>query len=384
MFKNCFLVFSDDFGEHPSSCQHLFRYLPKDYLVLWVNTVGMRTPRLTGRDFEKAVLKSKKMIYSFFSKNRKTLHAGNIHVLQPPMLPFLSIPGIRSINQFSVNHFVRKQLNRLNMKAPVLVITAPNACDHIERFRKNKVVYYCVDDYTEWPGFQKDLVKSMEEELIRKSDILIATSQKIYDKLSKAGKKIHLLTHGVDYDFFTNAPASEHPLLKYIPKPRVGYFGLFDERSDQNLILELARRMPDISFVITGNLETDTSRLLKEKNIYFTGSIPYSELPAMSKGWDLCILPYKVNKLTDAIQPLKIKEYLASGKPVISVPIKEACRLKDYVIISETVESWERDIRICIRGLSFDAFEKRKAFLQGESWAKKAEEFFNICFVEGS
>ncbi len=380
MTENCFLVFSDDFGEHPTSCQHLFRCIPDRYPVLWVNTIGMRLPRFTFRDIKKAILKSKRMVHGFFnSLEKSSKEKEQIHVLQPPMLPFLSIPGVRAANKFSVCRLVKKRLCDFRMKSPILVITAPNACDYIGQFDERRAVYYCVDDFSDWAGLKKDLVHSMEEELTRKSDVFIATSQNLYDKLSKQGKQVHLLTHGVDYDFFKKAPADEHVLLEGIPKPRVGYFGLFDQRSDQSLLLELAKRMPDISFVITGNFETDTSDFLKQKNIYLTGSIPYNELPAMAGGWDVCMLPYKLNKLTDAIQPLKIKEYLATGKPVISTPIKEARRLEDYVVIAETVDSWEKNIRICINGISSEEYKKRILFLEKESWASKAKQFYKIC-----
>lgn len=377
----CFIVFSDDFGEHPSSCQHLFRYLPGKYPVLWVNTIGMRNPKLTLRNLQKTFSKSKRMIQCLFRRKEENASRGdNFHILQPPMLPFLNIPVIRKTNRFLVCSSVKRRLRTLKMKSPIMVTTVPNACDYAGRLGERRVIYYCVDDFSEWPGLEKELVRSMEEDLIRKSDIFIATSKNLYDRLSGYGKEVHLLTHGVDYGFFKTAPDKEHPLLERIPKPRVGYFGLFDDRSDKELLLETARRLPDVSFIITGNVETDISGLQREKNIYFTGSIPYAELPTMAKGWDVCMLPYKVNKLTDAIQPLKMKEYLATGKPVISTPIKEALNMEDYIVIAKTVDNWDEGIRMCVRG-SLPAGERKKidSFLQKESWPSKAEWFFALC-----
>ncbi len=104
--KNCFLVFSDDFGEHPSSCQHLFRHISKDQPVLWVNTIGMRTPSLTKRDILKAITKIRKMLSSLFTVGEKQTEIDNIRVCQPLMLPFLNLPGIRSFNRYSVVHHV--------------------------------------------------------------------------------------------------------------------------------------------------------------------------------------------------------------------------------------------------------------------------------------
>ncbi len=376
--ENSFLVFSDDFGEHPSSCQHLFHYVPDCYPVLWVNTVGMRTPNPTLRDFKKAVFKLKNMMFGS-GINSDRISENQINVCQPPMLPFLNIPGTKSINKLSVYSTVNKRLNNLGMQSPIVVITAPNASDYIGLFKGLRTVYYCVDDFAEWPGLNKKLVQQMEKELIRKSDILIATSQNLFNKLSGQGKEVHLLTHGVDFDLFNNTQGEEHALLRNIPKPRVGYFGLFDDRSDKDLIEAVAKKMPDISFIITGNIETDVSSLKGRENIFLTGSIPYKELPAMAKGWDVCMLPYKLNKLTDAIQPLKIKEYLATGKPVISTPIREALKLKDYVALAERVDNWQTEIRRLLNGISLEMQKDREVYLKAESWEGKADKFFGIC-----
>lgn len=374
-----FLVFSDDFGEHPSSCQHLFRFMPYKQTVLWVNTIGMRSPRLTLRDFEKALIKSSRMISGGGNKKKETAYTGNIKVCQPPMLPFLNLPFIRALNKISVKRHVKKKMAILNMEAPTCVVTAINACDYIGLFNERRVVYYCVDDFSEWPGFEKKLLKSMEEDLIGKADVLVATSDELYRRLSSTGKEIHLLTHGVDYEFFKKKVDQEHPLLKDIPKPRVGYFGLFDKRSDQELIAAIAERMPDFSFVITGHVEVNTTRLRAKKNIYFTGGIPYRELPTMASGWDICILPYKINKLTDAIQPLKLKEYLSTGIPVVSTPIKESVKLGMYLSIAKTPQEWEEKIKENIKGTSVEQKNKIRSFLEKESWNSKAELFFNIC-----
>lgn len=371
----CFLVFSDDFGEHPSSCQHLFRHISQQNSILWVNTIGMRSPRLTKRDLIKTLIKIRKMALSFFGKEKKIPNITNIKVCQPPMIPFLNIPFIRAINRRSVAHHVKRQLDALNFKNPILVITAPNACDYIGLFSEKRVVYYCVDDFSQWPGLEKNLVKEMETELIIKSDIHIATSQLLLEKIERFGKHAKLLTHGVDIDFFSNTQTGEHKLLANIPKPRVGYFGLFDDRSDQELITKIATALPNVSFVITGDIETDTSQIAKLPNIYFTGSIPYSELPAMAMGYDICMLPYKINELTNAIQPLKIKEYLATGKPVISTAIKEAEKLVPLICASNSPEEWLEFIQARLENPTSLDLKERKTLIKNESWEKKSEQF---------
>lgn len=375
----CFVVASDDFGEHPSSLQHLIRYIPEKYPVVWINTIGMRNPKFTLRDLKKIILKSRKMVGSLLQKKGEMEKTGNIQVCQPPMIPCAGFSLVRKINKIMVCSMVKKILNKINAKKVVFIITAPNACDFIGEFGEEKVVYYCVDDFSEWPGLKKSLVKSMQDELIEKSDVLIAASENLSQMLGARGKPVHLLTHGVDLNHFSRELREEHPLLRGIPGPRVGYFGLFDDRNDKKLIEDLACQMPEVSFVITGNVETDVSSLKARGNVYFTGAISYAELPAMARGWDMCMLPYKLNDFTDSIQPLKLKEYLATGKPVLSTPIKEALRLKEYILVGETVQSWEKQIRGHINGGVPEGQSARKNFLQEESWGKKAEKFLGIC-----
>jgi len=376
MIKNQdFLVFSDDWGEHPSSCQHLFKRISQQYKVLWVNTIGMRGPRLNLIDLKKAVIKLRKMLRRYPSNSRDVPSGTDVDVCQPPMLPFSELAGVRLINRASVVRSVRNRLTELGMIDPILVTTVPNACDYVGKCGESRVIYYCVDDFSEWPGLEKKMVKKMEDELIEKSDRLVATSQKLFDRLSASGKPTYLLTHGVDIEFFQQSIAREHTLLDGIPRPRVGYYGLFDDRSDHGLLAELAQRMPDVSFVITGRVESYALPQKKIPNVYFTGSVLYGELPAIVKGWDVLILPYVMNDLTDAISPLKLKEYLASGKPVVSSPLPEVLKLKEYVFIAKTAEEWEKSLRTNLDRPENGKQKPGEGFWANETWEQKAKQF---------
>jgi glycosyltransferase involved in cell wall biosynthesis len=265
------------------------------------------------------------------------------------------------------------------MAQPILVITAPNACDFIGAFDESRSVYYCVDDFSEWPGMNHDFVAPMERELIDRCDVLVATSTALIERMEARGRSAHLLTHGVDVAAFVSYRGDEHALLRHIPRPRIGYFGLFDERSDQELLIEIARSMPEVSFVVTGPVETGTSQLTAFDNVYFTGAVPYAELPSLAQGFDICMLPYRVNKLTNAIQPLKLKEYIATGKPVISTPIREARALSAFIDLAESTEEWISLISRHLTGKVSCRSADADRFLDQESWSAKATEFLHHC-----
>ena len=376
-----FLVFSDDWGEHPSSCQHIFKHIVKEHKVLWVNTIGMRNPKLSITDFGKVFYKIRKMIFGTGSSIEQSLHPPNLKVCQPLMLPYANFLLVRKLNKYLVVRSVQSKMAEFKMGKAIFVTTVPNACDFVGKFGAKKNVYYCVDDFTEWPGMEHDLVRLMEMKLIEKTDCFIATSQKLYEKLLPYGKPIKLLSHGVDVELFRNMEIEEHSLLKNIPKPRVGYYGLFDERSDQRLLADLAARLPDVSIVITGRVETDVSLLIEAPNIYFTGAVPYHDLPSIVAGWEACILPYKRNKLTESISPLKLKEYIATGKPIIASPIQELSQYAEYLDLCESTQAWVRIIKRILTSQLFSNKNERKESIEQESWEIKANFFLDFILI---
>ncbi|HVW70808.1 MAG TPA: glycosyltransferase, partial [Steroidobacteraceae bacterium] len=235
------------------------------------------------------------------------------------------------------------------------------------------------DDFSAWPGLDAGLVKGMEDRLIGRADVLLATSQKLYERLARSGKPVYMLTHGVDIGLFGRDVPAEHPCLEGLPRPRAGYFGLFDERTDKGLLRALAQRMPDFSFVLTGRVETPVDELRALPNVRFTGPLPYGDLPALIAGLDVLLLPYTPNEFADTLSPLKLKEYLATGRPVVSTPIAEARRMGQYVSLARSVDDWETALR---NGLTADVQQRKQSLavaLGEETWAAKAARLRAIC-----
>lgn len=378
-----YLVFSDDWGGHQSSSQHLFGHIGRDHAVLWVNTIGMRNPKLTLTDFRKAVRKIIGMIAG--TRTAKTVAVSApamLHVCQPFMLPFSNLSLVRKFNRWSVRRNLKMELQRLGMRHPTIVSTVPNACDFVEGLGARRVVYYCVDDFTQWPGLERNLVADMEAHMIAVSDVLIATSSKLLALLSARGKPVTLLTHGVDLELFSSEPQAEHQCLSAIPAPRIGYFGLFDERSDQKLLTAVAQRLPKYSFVITGPVVADTTALRSCPNVYFTGAVAYRQLPAVVRGLQALFIPYLVNSFTDAISPLKLKEYLVTGKPVIVTAMAEARNYANRLSIASTVDEW---VRAIVLSAHADVADRKRLLTQemaDDSWQKKSHRFIEICNLQ--
>ena len=376
-----FLVFSDDWGEHPSSCQHLFKILTGVHPTIWVNTVGLRLPQFNLNDAVKSFRKLSAML-SEPIRDRQSSDPTAPIVCVPPMTPFHHPQWLANWNNHSLQKNVLKELRQQSFEEFTIITTTPSVCDVVSKLGASKIIYYCVDDFSEWPGMEKQLVLDLEERLLQQTNAVICTSQNLYEKF-KDDHPTYLLKHGVDLELFSTQALVEHRSLDSIPTPRVGYFGNIDQRTDFHFIQKLALALPYVSFVFTGPTQANISTLKMHPNIFFTGAVPYEELPGVVKGWDACLLPYHLNALTRNINPLKLKEYLATGKPVISTPLADVCELSEFVKIIEArnIAGWRNAIDEAISGQWMPDKQAIGEFLANESWTRKADIFLRICQV---
>ncbi len=372
-----FVVFSDDWGTHPSSCQHLFRHISQLQKTVWVNTVGMRAPRLSIEDFKKAVKKVTAMVRT--KKVRQLCEEdGRPIVCAPFMMPFDRPRWLSEWNSRSVLRTVAEAIAQHGLHDICAVTTVPNVYRALTKIGAEKIIYYCVDDFSEWPGFDKSIILDMENELLKSVEAIICTSEALQARFSSRYPTT-LLTHGVDIELFSRPVKAVHPLLERIPEPRVGYYGLFDPRTDMDLLIGIAGALPQVSFVITGPTQGDVSRARGVQNIHLTGPVPYADLPAVVHGWKACLLPYLINDLTVQINPLKLKEYLATGKPVISTPLPEASKLLPHLRIATTTTDWVAAVLDAVSGRWQQDCAQVLALLRPHAWAEKARQFLNVC-----
>jgi glycosyltransferase involved in cell wall biosynthesis len=373
------VVFSDDWGEHPSSCQHIFRHIAKNHRVLWVNTIGMRNPTFTLTDFRKILIKVGKMLRLRREQSQRTETVGHLRVCQPIMLPFSGLGLVRKFNAWSVTRKVGAALRAMHLQDPIIVSTVPNAAEYPKILMRHRVVYYCVDDFSLWPGLDAKRVSDMERRLVEHSGIIIAVSDALAGKFSDSGKKVKILTHGVDLEHFAASTDSEHTMLKSIPAPRVGFFGLIDGRFDGSLVDALAVQMPDLSFIFAGPIDASAGVLPIRRNLHFVGPIPYAELPAFIAGMMVLILPYKTNGLADMLSPLKLKEYLATRKPVVSAPIAAVRDWSEFLSAPRSPIEWRAVLRTILDSKSVEQITKASERLAAESWSRKAEDLLALC-----
>ena len=308
------IVFSDDWGRHPSSCQHIVKHFLPENRVFWVNTIGIRRPQLTVYDLKRSFEKIRSWLISGNSNGEHSVK--NLIVLNPFIIPYNEFRAIRYINKKLIVKEVTNIIARFNLKEPIVLTTFPNTVDLVHAFGEVAHIYYCVDDFTNWPGVNKDLIKSMEDDLLDKCDIVLASSGELCVKKERNGKKPILLPHGVDFEHFSTVLTKrEKPeMLTNISAPIIGFFGAISSWIDFDLITELATSRPTWSFVFIGPIDTDVSKLTTLKNLYFVGKVPYEELPKYAAAFDVSTIPFLVNDLTVSVNPLKLIEYTFGNK----------------------------------------------------------------------
>jgi glycosyltransferase involved in cell wall biosynthesis len=289
------------------------------------------------------------------------------------MTPYNNIGMIRARNRQSVIRSVRSVMAEMGIRKPILVTTLPNAADFVGTFDEEAVIYYCVDDFTQWPGVDGNMVAEMEENLLAQADIVCASSEELCRTRERSKGKPFLLSHGVDFTHVSSAPQQSASLQCHCNRPIVGFFGALSPWLDFELICDLARSRPEWSFVLIGPADVDISRLAALPNLFLPGKIPYDKLPAYAASFDVALIPFLVNDLTVSVNPLKLMEYLACGLPVVSTRLPEVARYGDFVYLADTAVEFGAAISQALAEDSEALREKRRTLARGHSWDAVAE-----------
>lgn len=383
------VVFSDDWGRHPSSCQHLFRKIAPFNRVLWVETIGLRRPRLTAYDLRRVGEKLRGWIApklgrvagAGFAKGGERPWCEQPPTLvrySPPMHPFYGNRPGAAANDVLLRRLVRRKIESLRMDRPLLVTTVPNAVGLVGHLGERASVYYCVDDFEAWPGYEATAIRAMENELVGKVDALVATAVELERKRARPGLRTMVLPHGVDVAMF--AKGGPEPFeLRGFARPRVLSLGLFDERIDAGLVAAVARQRPSWSFLFVGPRTAPRGPLDDLPNVHVLPKIGYREVPAWLANVDVLVIPYVRNAQTDTINPLKLRELLASGTPVAATALPEIVRAGgDLVPTGDDPESFARALDRALAAR--DDAAVRRALVAKDDWAERAEAF--CAFLE--
>jgi glycosyltransferase involved in cell wall biosynthesis len=364
------ICFSKDWHEPKTSNHHVMEELARTHRVLWVNSIATRPPNLaSGNDLAKIARKLE-------SWTRGIEHVSPaLRVFTPVVLPLPRSRFAQALNLRLVRRGVRRAARQWGCSAPQLWLFLPNAVDYIGSFGESRVVYYCVDEWAQFTHLNAVFIREKEHELLRRADVVFAVSQALVDAKSAPGRPVHLVPHGVTHELFAAAldPACEPaPETRNLPRPVIGFMGSLYDWVDQALIAEMARRRPEWSFVLAGKIMTDVGLLRQAPNVHLAGGRPHGELPAFCRGFDVGIIPYRLDDpRMQSVNPLKLREYLAAGLPVVTVDLPEARRVGGDAQIAVGPQAFIEAIERAIRDDSPARRRERSDRMKSESWTRR-------------
>ena len=359
----------------------LMRRFARTGTSLYVNSIMMRRHKIIGgsRFTEKLIRKIKSIL-----RGVKESGAG-FWVYSPFTLPVHHISWAKPLNAAMLSLQIRHTMKKLRMIDPVVWVVCPAACDAAVNMKKAKLVYQRTDRFEDDPDVDRDAILAYDRKLKASADVTVYVNRLLYDKEADQCRNALFLDHGVDYEMFATAESDpERPSdITEVGKPIVGYFGALDgHKLDTGFLEAVADRLPEMSFVFIGKPSVDCSKLSAKTNVWMLGQKSYEEIPHYGKCFDVAILPWRVNKWTEAANPVKLKEYLALGKPIVSTPaFSELQSYHDVVYEAKTPEEFAECIARAYSEDNRELVGRRREKVAQTSWDSKAElvlaELFN-------
>ncbi len=294
--------------------------------MLFVENTGVRRP----------ALKDAARLRARFRNWRRA--GGGVHradhgvdVHSPLLLPFPYARAAVAISARVLLHSIRKWLRR-DAGRPLIVITflpTPLARAVIRGLKPDLAVYYCADRFTETSDEARKLHRS-EPQLLAEADLVLTTSHGLQATAATVARRVEYLPCGVRSSEFERAGRStDRRSTAGLAGPVIGFTGTLRTQIDVALLAEAAGLAPELNFIFVGPLEMDVRPLATQRNVRFIGPVPHSEVVRYTAAFDVGILPYVISDYTADVMPVKLKEFLAAGLPVVATPLPEICRFAD-------------------------------------------------------
>jgi len=210
----------------------------------------------------------------------------------------------------------------------------PMALPLLQALQPSLVVYDCMDELASFKNPPKQLLQR-ESALLNLADLVFAGGPSLYEAKKNRHPNVHCFPSSVDVVHFQQALDRQrvHPQQADIPHPRLGFYGVLDERFDPELVGEVADAHPEWQIVLAGPVvKIDPERLPRRANIHYLGQQPYAALPDLLAGWDVCLMPFAINEATKFISPTKVLEYMAAQLPIVGTPIADVANPYGHVV----------------------------------------------------
>lgn len=362
----------------------LMREVARDQKVLVVNSLGLRVPRrgqttAPGRRIMRKVRSTLKLVRRPLDDNP------HFHVMTPVILPFFGDRLAARVSAWLIRQQVTAVARSIGIGPRCTVgVTIPSAWPVVSHMSRSALLFNRADLHSAFPESDGWWVAQLEASLLRHSDrVLYVSHELMATDSSVVGDRGYFLDHGVDVDHFhPGGQSEEHPLLANIEHPRIGFFGGFDDYVvDLDLLRATALELPDVNVVLIGDATCPMDRLTELPNVHWFGFQPYDQIPSFGRGFDVGLMPWLDNEWIRYANPIKLKEYLALGLPVVTTSYPEAEYYRDLIWIAEDSDDFVRCVRAALASPG-DAVARRAAVLSS-SWRARAQVISEVAASAG-
>ncbi|HJP94850.1 MAG TPA: glycosyltransferase [Pyrinomonadaceae bacterium] len=359
---------------HPHSKAHLMRKFARaGNKVIFVNSISMGLPGLAHKDLLPRI---KRKLGSYSKLARQTDEG--ITVVSPASLPFFGTAAARTMNRRLIGAQIKRLARSRGLKKPILWIAIPTAADMIGTLDESMVVYQVSDKYdanTMDHATDPALIRKLHEGAIDAADLIFYSGRKLFTEATRGCERSHLLEQGVDFEHWRRvAERAVAPEIMRLPRPRLGYFGAIEPwLVDQELIKRASQERPEWQWIFIGNRSRglDIEAL---PNVHFLPPVAYNDLPSYAAGFDVCVLPWETEQsFTSYGSAIKVREYLATGKPVVISPLPEYEPMRDILRIARTRDDFIRLVDEALHDTDANAAARRQAAVASGTWDARAE-----------
>ena len=364
------VYFGNDWhAENRTSSHHVALQLSKTNEVLYIECPGLRSPHASGRDFKKLISKVTKSL-----RKPRPVHE-NLSVYTLFQIPFHRFAFIRALNKFLILAAIKRVMKMQNINAPLLWFVVPHLSSLPGAIPSRLVVYYCIDDYSALPDIDSESVANMDAEMTRKADVVFIASGTLMEKKKRLNDNVYLSPHGVDFEHFNRAYKGTvtvpDDVIHLNKAPVIGFFGLIEEWIDLELVKLIAEQHPEWHLLMIGRVAVTDNPCKNIPNVHFIGRRDFQSLPAYATAFDVGILPYKLNRQVLNSNPIKLREYLAAGLPVVSVRFPQVENYADVVSIADNYQEFIHMIENCLKDDSEIVRKQRINRVKDATWESR-------------
>jgi len=361
---------------HPHSKNHLMRRFARaGNKVIFVNSISMGLAPVKSGELLPRVRRKLKS----YAKLARTTEEG-ITVVSPAVIPFFGSAAAAATNRRLLTAQISSLAKRRGLSRPILWIAIPTAVEVVGRLDESMVIYHVSDKYdanTMDHATDPEFIRKLHERAIEAADLVFYSSRKLFGEVTNGKEKSYLLEQAVDFDHWSRLGRGEVVVtdaIAQIPGPRIGYFGAIEPwLIDQDLIKKASRDRPEWNWIFIGN-KSRGLEIEELPNVHFLPPVSYAELPHYAAGFDVCVLPWNTEvPFTSYGSAIKVREYLASGKPVVISPLPEYESMSNVLRIGRTHEKFLNLIDDALREEGTELMRARQDAVREGTWDARAE-----------